>query len=174
MTNITPTSEELRMEEQDFIVSKTDPKGKITYCNESFIRFSGYEESDLLQQPHNIIRHPDMPRSIYRFLWETICTHTEFFGIVKNLCKNGAYYWTFANVTSSTDEEGNIIGYYSVRRQANQKVIDLLTPVYKQMVEEEAKHSSSKQAMDASFKILTDYIATHNLSYKEFVYTYAK
>lgn len=171
-TKITPTSEEVRMNENDFIVSKTDAKGKITYCNEIFIRFSGYDEEHLIDQPHNIIRHPDMPRSVYRFMWETLQKKQEFFGIVKNLCKSGAYYWTFANVTPSY-EDGQLIGYYSVRRQPSRKIVDLLTPVYQQMVAEEAKYSSSKEAMDASFKILNDILKTQGLSYSEFVYTNA-
>jgi len=171
-TKITPTSEEIRMKEEDFIVSKTDAKGKITYCNEIFIRFSGYEEEELIDQPHNMIRHPDMPRAVYRFMWETLQKKQEFFGIVKNLCKNGAYYWTFANVTPSYDD-GQLIGYYSVRRQPSRQIIDLLTPVYQQMVTEEAKSSNSKEAMDASFKILIDELKTQGLSYNEFIYTNA-
>ena len=169
---ITPTSEELRMEEKDFIVSKTDAKGKITYCNEIFIRFSGYEEEELIDQPHNMIRHPDMPRAVYRFMWETLQNKQEFFGIVKNLCKSGAYYWTFANVTSSYDD-GQLIGYYSVRRQPSRQIVDLLSPVYQQMIAEEAKYSSSKEAMDASFNILNEALKDQGLSYNEFIYTNA-
>jgi len=174
-TKVTPTSEEIRMEESDFIVSKTDAKGKITYCNEIFIRFSGYDEADLIDQPHNIIRHPDMPRAVYRFMWETLQNKQEFFGIVKNLCKNGAYYWTFANVTPSFDENSQLIGYYSVRRQPSRKIIDLMTPIYQQMISEEARHNSSKEAMDASMKILDLALAEQGkgLSYNEFIYTNA-
>jgi len=171
-TKVTPTSEEIHMNDKDFIVSKTDAKGKISYCNEIFIRFSGYEEKDLIDQPHNIIRHPDMPRAVYRFMWETLQNKQEFFGIVKNLCKNGAYYWTFANVTPSYDD-GKLIGYYSVRRQPSRKIIEILTPVYQRMVAEEKKYSSSKEAMDASFKILSNILETEGLSYNEFIYTHA-
>jgi len=174
-TKVTPTSEEIRMEESDFIVSKTDAKGKITYCNEIFMRFSGYDEADLIDQPHNIIRHPDMPRAVYRFMWETLQSKQEFFGVVKNLCKNGAYYWTFANVTPSFDENSQLIGYYSVRRQPSRQIIDVLIPIYQQMVAEEARHNSSKEAMDASMKILNSAITAqgHGLSYNEFIYTNA-
>lgn len=172
-TKITPTSEEIRMAEEDFIVSKTDPKGKITYCNEIFIRFSGYEESELITQPHNMIRHPDMPRSLYRFMWKILQTKQEFFGIIKNLSKNGAYYWTYANVTPSFDENSTLIGYYSVRRQPSRKIIDLLGPIYQQMIAEEGKHNNNEKAMDASFKVLTDFLAQQGLEYKEFIYSHA-
>lgn len=160
------------MEEHDFIVSKTDPKGKISYCNEMFIRFSGYQEAELIDQPHNIIRHPDMPRSVYRFMWETLQLKQEFFGIVKNLCKNGAYYWTFANVTPSF-QDNQLIGYYSVRRQPSRKIVETIKPIYQQMIAEEAKYSSSKEAMDASFEILNNVIAEQGQSYNEFIYTNA-
>lgn len=173
-SKVTPTSEEIRMKDDDFIVSKTDVKGRITYCNEIFIRFSGYEEAELLDQPHNIIRHPDMPRSVYRLMWNTLQKKQEFFGIVKNLCKNGAYYWTFANVTPSLNAQSQLHGYYSVRRKPNAKLLQFLAPLYKQMVMEEAKHSSSQQAMDASIKILNDAIAQQGITYNEFIYTRAK
>ncbi|MBL1320475.1 MAG: PAS domain-containing protein [Methylophaga sp.] len=170
---ITPTSEEIKLKENDFITSKTDLKGKITYCNESFIYFSGYEEADLIGQPHNIIRHPDMPRAVYRMMWENLQKQQEFFGIIKNLSKNGAYYWTFANVSSSFDEKGKPIGYYSVRRHASPQIINLLTPIYKEMVAEEGKHNNSNQAMDTSIQILNDLISDQQQSYSEFIYTHA-
>jgi len=170
---ITPTSTELKMSDNDLIVSKTDLKGKITYCNEIFIYFSGYDEVDLIDQPHNIIRHPDMPRSVYRFMWENLQKQQEFFGIIKNLCKSGAYYWTFANVSPSFNQKGDAIGYYSVRRQPSQQIIDILSPIYQQMVAEEAKYSSSQEAMNASISILNNAIAEHGLTYNEFIYTHA-
>lgn len=169
---ITPTSAEVKLEENDFITSKTDLQGKITYCNESFIFFSGFDEAELIDQPHNIIRHPDMPRAVYRMMWENLQKQQEFFGIVKNLCKNGAYYWTFANVSPSLDVEGKLIGYYSVRRQAPQNIVDTFSSIYQQMITEEAKHNSSNNAMDASIKILNDWIADQGQSYNEFIYTH--
>ncbi|PCJ31981.1 MAG: aerotaxis receptor Aer [Gammaproteobacteria bacterium] len=160
------------MEENDFIVSRTDVKGRISYGNEIFIRFSGFEEEDLIGQPHNIIRHPDMPRAVYRFMWQRLQAKQEFFGIVKNLCKSGAYYWTFASVKPSY-QEGELNGYYSIRRKPSAEIVRTMTALYKQMIEEEARHSSSKASMDASFKLLTDLLAKQDISYDEFVYTHA-
>ena len=171
---VKPTSEESHMRDEDFIVSKTDSKGRINYCNEIFIRFSGYNEHELLGQPHNIIRHPDMPRSVYRLMWSTLQAKQEFFGIVKNLCKSGAYYWTFANVTPSFDERSRLVGYYSVRRKPNRNLVDFLTPLYKQMVAEEAKQSNSQQAMDTSIQILNSAIAQRGISYSEHIFTHAQ
>jgi PAS domain S-box-containing protein len=170
---ITPTSKEIKLEENDFITSKTDLNGKITYCNESFIYFSGFDEADLINQPHNIIRHPDMPRAVYRMMWEYLQKQQEFFGIIKNLSKSGAYYWTFANVSPSFDEKGKLIGYYSVRRHASQQIINTLTPIYQQMLSEEAKHSNSNDAMDASIQILNDLVSNQEQDYSEFIYVHA-
>ena len=172
--SIAPTNEEMLMKADDFIVSKTDGKGKITYCNEIFIEFSGYKESELINQPHNIIRHPDMPRSVYRMMWETIQKQQEFFGLVKNLSQTGAFYWTFANVTPSFNQQGQCVGFYSVRRQPNRKAVEIIAPIYKSMIEEESKHSSSKAAMDASQLILDNAVAEYGITYNEFIYSHAK
>lgn len=84
---VTPNNKKLQLKENDLIVSKTDVKGHITYCNDTFMEFSGYYEEELIGQPHNIIRHPDMPRAVFRFMWQTLQQENEFFGFVKNLSK---------------------------------------------------------------------------------------
>lgn len=89
---ITPTRNERVMREDDFIVSKTDLKGRITYGNEIFIEFSGYTEQELLGSQHNIIRHPDMPRAAFKLAWDTIQAGREFFAYVKNMSKDGGFY----------------------------------------------------------------------------------
>ena len=85
------SNKELVLDEGNLITSKTDLKGKIIYCNEHFIAFAGMPESKLLGAPHNIIRHPDMPRGVFKLLWNTLKQDQEFFGFVKNGCKNGDY-----------------------------------------------------------------------------------
>jgi len=165
---------EIVMREDDFIVSKTDPKGKITYGNRVFIEFSGYREQDLLGQPHNIIRHPDMPRSVYRLLWDTLQQGEEFFGLVKNRCKDGRFYWTFAHVTPSYCANGDLLGYYSVRRCPRRESIDIIAPIYQQMLIAEAEHDGSKQAMNASSEILQQHVQQSGKNYNEFVFTLEK
>lgn len=93
---ITPRNNEHALREDEFIVSKTDTRGVITYCNRTFMRISGFSEAELFGQPHNIIRHPDMPRGAFRLLWKQLQAGNEFFGYVKNLCKDGSYYWVLA------------------------------------------------------------------------------
>lgn len=111
---ITPLARERVMREEDFIVSKTDAKGRITYANRIFMEFAGFEEDELLGVQHNIVRHPDMPRAVFKIMWETLQAGNEFFGYVKNMAADGSFYWTFANVTPTLDANGGIAGYYSV------------------------------------------------------------
>jgi PAS domain S-box-containing protein len=169
---VIPTSEEVKMGINDLIVSKTDPQSNITYCNRKFIEISGYNEAELIGKPHSFIRHPDMPKAVYRLMWETIKKQEEFFGLVKNLCKNGAFYWTFANVTPSFDENHRLIGYFSVRRKPKDNLIKIIAPLYQKMCTEEAKYGNNKeQAMNASIKLLNEQCQQLGLSYNEALYT---
>lgn len=132
--HIQPTSVERLMRENDFIVSKTDPKGRITYGNRIFIEFSGYAEDELLGSQHNIIRHPDMPRAIFKLLWDTIQNGQEIFAYVKNMSKDGSFYWVLANVTPSYDSQGRVIGYLSVRRKPKPEAVRQATELYRAML----------------------------------------
>ena len=84
---------ELKFSEEELIVSKTDTKGRVTYGNELFLKLSGYEENHILGAPHNIIRHPEMPKIIFKLLWNTLKTGKEIYAYVLNRSKNGDYYW---------------------------------------------------------------------------------
>ncbi|MDQ6963918.1 MAG: PAS domain-containing protein [Mariprofundales bacterium] len=99
-----------------FIISKTDINGVITYVNTTFCRISGYKPSELIGQPHNIVRHHDMPESAFADMWQTIQGGGEWHGIIKNRCKNGDHYWVVSKVMPERDEQGNIIGYIAIRR----------------------------------------------------------
>lgn len=107
----------------EIIVSKTDLTGKITYGNRTFYRLAGLEESDCLGVQHNLIRHPEMPRAVFKLLWDTIAAGEEIFAYVVNRSANGDHYWVFAHVTPSRDNSGRIVGYHSNRRVPNKKVI---------------------------------------------------
>jgi len=155
---------ERKMNENDFIVSKTDLKGKITYCNRIFIEMAEYTEEELLGAPHNIIRHPDMPKAVFQLLWDRIQKKEEVFAFVLNKTKNKNEYWVFANVTASLDVKGNIIGYYSVRRKPNPKAIEIIKPLYAQMLQAERS-----EGVSASSKILTDLLEKKGMSYDELI-----
>ncbi len=131
---IVPTEKEIVMRDDQFIVSKTDTKGRITYVNRVFIEISGFVEPELIGYQHNVIRHPDMPRGVFKLLWSSIQEGKEIFAYVKNLCRDGSYYWVLANVTPSLDVNGNIIGYYSVRRKPNPRALSIVSDLYRRML----------------------------------------
>lgn len=155
---ITPNNHERRLGDEDFIVSKTDSSGRITYANRIFMEIAGYPEHELLGVQHNIIRHPDMPRGVFRFMWDTLKAGDEFFGFAKNLCADGSFYWVFANITPDYDKDGKLQGYYSVRRKPPQSALDVLVPIYKEMLAIESR-CSAKEAPDQSLAYLIDTVA---------------
>ena len=156
------------MRENDFIVSKTDLAGRITYGNRIFIEYSGYSEKELLGTQHNIIRHPDMPRAAFKLVWDLIKAKQEFFGFVKNMTSDGSFYWVFTHITPSYDRNGNVVGYLSVRRKPNTSVLPTVEGLYKQMLMIE-KREGPKQAVEASTKFLLDFLAQKKVSYEELV-----
>ncbi len=158
------TNEEKSLGENDFIVSKTDTKGIITYCNRIFLEMAGYSKSELIGANHNLIRHPDMPQVAFKLAWDLIQNGKEFFGFVKNLRKNGGYYWVFTYITADYDERGKIIGYTSVRRKPTQSAVEAIIPVYKLLVDAE-----SKGGMEASGKLLMAYLEENKISYDALV-----
>lgn len=155
---------ERKMNENDFIVSKTDLRGNITYCNRIFIDMAEYSEEELLGAPHNIIRHPDMPKAVFKLLWDRIQAKQEVFAYVLNQTKNKNEYWVFANVTASLDTRGKVIGYYSVRRKPNPKAVEVIKPLYAQMIEAERRGGT-----EASSKILTDLLEEKGMNYDELI-----
>lgn len=152
------------MKDEDFIVSKTDLKGRIVYSNQIFMDMAEYTEDELLGKPHSIVRHPDMPKAVFRHLWNVIPTKQEIFAFVINKTKNNNDYWVYANITATVDVNGKIVDYYSVRRKPNPKALAVIIPLYKKMLEVE-----KSSGVDASFKVLTDILAEKGVSYDELV-----
>jgi len=153
-----------QMQKNDFIISKTDTKGRITYTNKIFMAMAGYTEEELLGKPHNIIRHPDMPKAVFKLLWDTVQNNDEIFAYVINKTKSGDAYWVYANITPSFDKNGKKIGYYSVRRMPNPEALEMIKPLYEQMLKAE-----KSGGVNASTKILTDILKEKGISYNEFI-----
>jgi PAS domain S-box-containing protein len=162
MKKPSPTNRETNIQADDFLVSKTDNKGRISYANPSFIKVTGFSEKELLGKPHNLIRHQDMPKIIFKLLWEEISNQREIFAYVKNMSKDGGFYWVYANVTASLDAERNIVGYYSVRRKANPKALEVIIPLYKKLLSLE-----NSGGMDASYNYLEELLKDKGVSYDE-------
>jgi len=159
--------------DDDFIVSKTDTKGFITYCNRIFVNMAGWNRHELIGANHNIIRHPDMPKIAFKIAWDLISSKQEFFGFVKNLRKDGGYYWVLAYITADEDLNGNIIGYTSFRKKPPRSAIEAITPIYKALVDAE-----KSGGMNASYELLKQTLnaTDENIveKYHELVFTLQK
>lgn len=135
MRNNQPVSQrEIELNVDDFLVSRTDTKGRITYANPAFIDISGFERAELIGAPHNLIRHPDMPPAAFENLWQTVKTGETWRGLVKNRCKNGDHYWVNASVTPIV-EDGQVVGYTSVRVHASREAIAQAEQAYAEIRE---------------------------------------
>ncbi len=169
---VIPTGVERFFDSDEIIVSKTDLKGRITYANDVFLRIAGYKEKEVMGQPHSMIRHPDMPRCVFKLLWDTLGGGDEIFAYVVNMSKNGDHYWVFAHVTPTFDNQGNIISYHSSRRVPKTGVVDnVIKPLYKALLEEEAKHKNSKDGMNASFQMLLNILEEKGVSYDQLIFS---
>lgn len=165
------TGRERLLGSDKIIVSKTDPKGVLTYVNQTFEEIAGYTEEELLGRAHNIVRHPDMPRCIFKFLWDTIQTGSELFAYVVNRSKNGDHYWVLAHVTATRDEHGVIIGYHSNRRAPTRSALEQIRPVYSLLLAEERKHRLPREQWTASMPIFTRFLTDRKVSYDEFIFS---
>jgi aerotaxis receptor len=130
-----PIDEEFTFKE-GLIVSSTDLKGIITYANRKFCSIAGYDKHELVGKNHNIVRHPDMPKAAFQEVWDTIEAGKDWTGIVKNLRKDGKYYWVYSHI-APVFNDGEITGYTAARRPASKSEISEIIPVYKDLLEKE-------------------------------------
>jgi PAS domain S-box-containing protein len=168
---VAPSGRESPFHEHELIVSKTDLKGRITYANDVFLRVSGYRLKELLGQPHSIIRHPDMPRCIFKLLWDTIQAKGEIFAYVLNMASNGDFYWVFAHVTPSFDEADNVIGYHSNRRKPSAEQIARIAPIYSALLDEERRPANKKDGLQSSAERFYAMLHDRGVPYDQFVFS---
>ena len=168
---IAPSGVERTFDKDEIIVSKTDPSGVITYANDVFCRLAGFTEEELLGQQHNIVRHPDMPRCVFKLLWDTISRGQEIFAFVVNMARNGDHYWVFAHVTPTFDADGNIVSYHSSRRLPSESAKQTISGVYKMLLEEEGRHASAKDGVQASTRLLMKVLGEKGVTYEEFIFS---
>jgi len=160
----TPLDKEIILDNNKMLLSITDTRGIITYCNEDFVETSEYQEWELAGAAHNIIRHPDMPRVVFKLMWSRIQNGDNIIAIVKNLAKSGRYYWVMTDFVIKEDANGNVTGYKAYRRPAPRKAIEAVTPLYKKLIKiEEVK------GMDAAEDFLIGYLDSQNTSYDELI-----
>lgn len=169
--SVTPTNVEVFFDPGDIIVSKTDVKGRITYANRVFCSIAGYREEELLGQPHNLIRHPDMPRAVFKLLWDTLLAGEEIFAYVKNMTKKGDHYWVFAHATPSYGRDGQVIGFHSNRRSPNREIIEnVIAPLYADLLREE-RARRGKESLSAGYQHLMNFVDARKMSYDQLVFS---
>lgn len=170
LTAVRPTGVECPFGEEELIVTKTNLKGHITYANDVFLRLSKYPPKQVIGAPHSLIRHPDMPRCIFKLLWDTIEAKKEIFAYVVNLAADGDHYWVFAHVTPTLDAQQNILGYHSNRRKPNAGQVSQMKALYAELSREENRHDSRKDGMLRGHELLMSKLKSRGLAYDEFVF----
>ena len=169
---VTLTGVERTFADDEIIVSKTDTTGRIMYANDVFLRMASMTETETIGAPHSVIRHPHMPRCVFKLLWDTIASGKEIFAYVVNRAKNGDHYWVLAHVTPSFDGNGQIVGYHSNRRTADKDTLqNVIQPLYKQLLDIEESHANRKDGMNEAFKTLVGILEEKGVSYDEFIFS---
>ena len=170
--NTSLTGRERFFDQNEIIVSKTDLKGRILYANRVFMRVGIFNEAELMGQPHSILRHPEMPRCVFKLLWEQIQSGQEIFAYVVNRATNGDHYWVLAHVTPSYDGSGNVNGYHSNRRVPDRRTLDeVVIPTYQKLLQTERTHSNAKEGMNASYNELSQILKEKGSTYDEFIFS---
>ena len=169
--SIQPTGIECPMGEDELIVSKTDLTGRITYANDVFLRLAKYPLDEVIGAPHSLVRHPDMPRSVFKLLWDTIQAKREIFAYVLNMARDGDHYWVFAHVTPTFDGAGNIVGYHSNRRKPDAVQVAKIQDLYGALRAEERRSDSRKDGMLRGFDFLVQTLRDLRMDYDEFVFS---
>ncbi len=156
--------EEIKFSKKKFIVSKTDLRGKIIFINKNFAEISDYTEEELIGEPHNVLRHPDMPRAIFFLVWQTLLAGNPVSGVIKNLAKDGRYYWVISDFEVKKDMSGEIVALTAFRRAAAQDVIYAVEEIYEIMIAIERKHG-----MEKSLAYLESFLDEEGFTYPKFI-----
>jgi PAS domain S-box-containing protein len=161
--------EKVKLDKYKYIMSQTDTNGIIEFANDYFMEISGYSEAELLGKPHNIIRHPDMPKIIFKLMWERLQSGRSIYALVKNRAKSGRYYWVTTQFNIKYDPtRKKCIGYLGYRQAANPKAVKGIEPLYAKLLEIE-----KAEGMGASEKYLIEFLATQGKSYDEYIHSLA-
>ena len=171
---VQPTGVERTFHPDDVIVSKTDTKGIITYANDVFLDLAGLTEAQAIGAPHSIIRHPDMPRAVFKLLWDTLFKGEEIFAYVLNMSSNGDHYWVFAHVTPTFTRDGGITGFHSNRRVPEKTALEAVKPLYAALRDIEDRAPDRASGLEASFSTIVKLLRDKGLSYDEFVFSLAR
>jgi len=155
--------QEIEITEKDMIVSTTDRKGILIYANDIFCDIAGYSRKDVIGKPHNMIRHPEMPKAVFKLLWQRVLKGHVIYAFVKNLAKNGDYYWVKAYVKPIL-KNGEVVKITSYRKPLNNYAKNFIENLYSILLDYEKNHS-----VDESLNFLQSYLDERNLTYDQFI-----
>lgn len=162
--NPNPSERELEWDKSKILSSKTDSKGNILYANEAFIDVCGYDDHEISGKPHNILRHPDMPKIIFKKLWEKLSQGEHSSVIAKNLSKTGRYYWTFIDIDVSIDAS-NTTCFTGKQKAVSNNILNVIEPLYRKLLSVE-----NANGIEASENFLIGYLEERNkTSFSEYV-----
>ena len=174
MTHVPLTGVERTFPVDDVIVTKTDRAGVITYANDVFLDVAGLTETQAIGAPHSIIRHPAMPRAVFKFLWDRVGAGHEVFAYVVNMASNGDHYWVFAHVTPTYGEDGRIIGYHSNRRVPDRDAIKAVEPLYADLKGIEDRAPDRASGLEQSTAALVAFLTQRKISYDELIFSLSR
>ncbi len=162
----TPIDEEIMLDNTKYIESETDTHGTIVDCNDYFAEISGYTKDELIGAPHNIVRHPDMPKIVFKLLWDRIQSGHNITAVIKNMAKDGRYYWVFTHFEIIRDiNTKEIKGYRAYRKMVSPHIKKVLDPLYKRLteIEKEGGMEASEKALNEFLREGGDHITFDNL-----------
>lgn len=155
--------QEIKITQKDMIVSTTDRSGIILYANDMFCDIAGYERKDVIGKPHNIIRHPEMPKVVFKLLWDRVLKGEMLYAFVKNISVNGDYYWVKAYV-KPVMQNGTVVKITSYRKPLNDYAKNIIIGLYNTLLDYEKSHS-----VEESLQFFLSYLEERALTYDQFV-----
>lgn len=160
---------EIKCAYQEVVISRTDTEGNIIYCNSTFMRINGFKGASIINKPDSIIRHPDMPKTIFDIIWRTIQRGLPIQAIMKNKTNDNKYYWSMVEWKPQKDHDNNLVSYVAYGKQAPEQVINVIEPLYKMLYEIEKKHG-----MESAFTYLHAFLDEQNMTYSQYLHHLTK
>ena len=162
----TPANQEIIMKDDHETISRTDLEGNILFCNKTLAKLSGYSQKELLKSAHSILRHPDMPKAIFYFVWQKILAGLTTRALVKNFTKEGNYYWVLLEFSALRDNEYKIISYMAKGTKPSQQLIEKVKPLYSATLDHEHRYG-----FHSSIKYMASIFEQENVaSYSDYLY----
>ena len=164
MGKLKKVNNEVKCATQQVIVSRTDTEGTIVYCNPTFLEVNSFKSSEIIKQPHSILRHPDMPKTIFHIIWSIIEQGMPIQAVIKNQTNEGEYYWTLMTIKPQKDRDNKIISYVAYGKQAPDTVIYTIEPLYRILSEIE-----QEVGMEAALQYLESHLQEEKMTYAQYM-----